>query len=188
MYTICNVIFSLLNILLGWIPLGKLPKLPSGIRDEILSKGICSESRFGRYYVIDSTSRTTDGTFTISKDLWKASRMCGGAFCDPLSGLVVLDKGLFSKNESTLVEALIAHEFGHCFYQGHGEFYWNSCWCYAIREIQADYYAWKVDSRYGKEILRYMDYVPRRSIKDAYLWASMYLFRATVLKILTMIR
>lgn len=189
MYTLFNIIFSLLNILLGWIPLGKLPKLPSELSNEIKTVGELVSSPYGEYYKINSASKTANGRCAISKGLWNASRTCGGAFCDPLSGLVVLDEGLFSKNESVLVEALIAHEFGHCFYQGHGQFFWNSCWCYGIREIQADYYAWKMDPKYGKEILKYiLKYVPRHTVKDAYLWASMYLFRIIALRILTMIK
>ena len=188
-YYICNILFSILNVFLGWIPFGRLPSLPDEIRDEIKTKGESFNSPYGKYYVIDSTSKTAGGTCALSKSLWNASRMCGGAFCDPLTKIVVLDKGLFSKNESLLVEALIAHEFGHCHYQGDGQFMWNSCWFYSIREIQADFFAWRSNHAYAREILKYiLKYIPKKSWKDAYLWASMYLFRVAALRIMVMIR
>ena len=189
MYTICNIIFSILNILLGWIPLGKLPKLPEELSNEIKTVGELVSSPYGEYYKINSASKTANGRCAISKGLWNASRTCGGAFCDPRSGLIILDQGYFSSKEKLLKEALVAHEFGHCFYQGNGEWMWNSCWCYSIREIQADFFAWRSNPMFAREILHYINkYLPRKTWKDAYLWASMYLFRVAALRIMVMIR
>ena len=189
MYTICNIVFSILNIFLGWIPFGKMPLLPKELSDEIKSVGELNNSPYGGYFIISSADKTTDGKCAISKNLWNASRMCGGAFCDPRSKLVIIDQGYFSKNESLLKEALLAHEFGHCFYQGDGSWMWNSCWCYAIREIQADFFAWRSNHAYAREILRYINkYLPKKTWKDAYLYASVYLFRVIALRILTMIK
>ena len=187
-YYICNVIFSILNILLGWIPFGRLSSIPDGIRSEILSKGELNDSPYGQYFVIDSLHQV-NGVNVISKELYNVSRTCGGAFCDPRSGIVVIDDARFSSKESLLKEALIAHEFGHCFYQGSGSWMWNSCWCYAIREIQADFFAWRSNHVYAREILQYiLKYIPRKTWKDAYLYASMYLFRIAALRIMVMIR
>lgn len=188
LYYICNILFSVLNLLLGWIPFGKTPSLPKELNDEIKSVGELMNSPYGQYYVIDSIKRI-NGKNVVSKELYKSAYLCGGAFCDPRSSIVVIDDARFSSRESLLKEALLAHEFGHCFYQGDGSWMWNSCWCYSIREIQADYYAWKQNPVFAREILRYIDkYLPRKSWKDAYLWASMYLFRIAALRIMVMIR
>ena len=188
MYTLFNIVFSILNIFLGWIPFGKMPLMSKSLNREIRSKGELMSSPYGEYYVIDSLHRV-NGKNMMSKELYTASRTCGGAFCDPRTGLVVIDQGYFSSRESLLKEALLAHEFGHCFYQGNGSWMWNSCWCYSIREIQADYFAWKQNPAFAREILQYINkYLPKRTWKDAYLYASVYLFRVTALRILTMIK
>lgn len=187
-YYICNILFSILNVFLGWIPFGRLPSLPDEIRDEIKTKGELNDSPYGKYFSIDSIKKV-NGKNVVSKELHKAAYLCGGAFCDPRSGIVVIDDARFSSRETLLKEALIAHEFGHCHYQGDGQFMWNSCWCYAIREIQADFFAWCSNHAYAKEILEYiLKYIPKKSWKDAYLYASMYLFRIIALRILTMIK
>ena len=188
MYTFFNILFSLLNILLGWIPFGKLPNLSDKLNDEIKTVGELNDSPYGKYFTINSIKKV-NGKNTISRELYKAAYLCGGAFCDPRSGIVVIDDARFSSKETLLKEALLVHEFGHCHYQGNGSWMWNSCWCYSIREIQADYFAWKQNPSFAKEILRYIDkYLPRKTWKDAYLWASMYLFRIIALRILTMIK
>ena len=151
-YYIYNVLFSLLNIILGWIPFGRMPKMDQNLIEEIKTKGELMCSPYGEYYVIDSLHRV-NGKNMMSKELYTASRTCGGAFCDPRTGLVVIDQGYFSSRESLLKEALLAHEFGHCHYQGNGSWMWNSCWCYSIREIQADYFAWRQNPAFAKEIL-----------------------------------
>lgn len=187
MFYIFNVIFSLLNIFLGWIPFGRMPSMSKSLNQEIHSKGELMSSPYGQYFSINSIKRI-NGKNMVSKELYTASHTCGGAFCDPRTGLVVIDQGYFSSREATLKEALLAHEFGHCFYQGDGSWMWNSCWCYSIREIQADFYAWRQNPAFAKEILKYINkYLPRRTWRDAYLYASVYLFRVTALKILTMI-
>lgn len=188
MYTIWSFLFSILNILLGWIPFGKLPKMDQNLIEEIKTKGELMSSPYGEYFSIDSIKKI-NGVNVISKQLHKAAYLCGGAFCDPRSGVVVIDDARFSSRENLLKEALIAHEFGHCYFQGDGSWMWNSCWFYSIREIQADFFAWRSNHAYAREILRYIDkYLPRKSWKDAYLWASMYLFRVTALRIMVMIR
>ena len=188
MYTICNVIFSILNILLGWIPFGKMPKMDQTLIEEIKTKGELNDSPYGKYFTINSIKKV-NGKNTISRELHKAAYLCGGAFCDPRSGIVVIDDARFSFRESLLKEALLAHEFGHCFYQGNGEWMWNSCWCYSIREIQADFYAWRQNPVFAREILQYINrYLPRKTWRDAYLYASVYLFRIIALRIMVMIR
>lgn len=188
MYTLFNIIFSILNILLGWIPFGKMPKMDQDLIDEIKTIGELNDSPYGGYYIINSIKRV-NGVNVISKQLHKAAYLCGGAFCDPRSGVVVIDDARFSSRESLLKEALIAHEFGHCHYQGDGSWMWNSCWFYAIREIQADFFAWRSNPMFAREILQYiLKYIPRKTWKDAYLWASMYLFRIAALRIMVMIR
>lgn len=189
MYTFFNILFSLLNILLGWIPFGKLPAMDQKIINEIKAKGELMSSPYGEYFGINSGLKDVDGKNTISRELYKAAYLCGGAFCDPRSSVVVIDNARFSSRESLLKEALLAHEFGHCHYQGNGSWMWNSCWCYSIREIQADYFAWKQNPAFAREILRYISkYLPRKTWKDAYLYASVYLFRVAALRIMVMIR
>lgn len=189
MYTFFNVLFSLLNIILGWIPFGRLPRMDQDLIEEIKTKGELNDSPYGEYFGIDSGLKDADGKNVISKGLYKAAYLCGGAFCDPRSGIVVIDDARFSSREATLKEALLAHEFGHCFYQGDGSWMWNSCWCYSIREIQADYFAWKQNPSFAKEILHYINkYLPKKSWKDAYLYASMYLFRIIALRSMVIIR
>lgn len=189
MYTFFNILFSLLNILLGWIPFGKLPAMDQKIINEIESIGELTDSLYGEYYVIDSKYKDVNGYNLVSKKLHALARLSGGGFCNPLTGLVVIDKSSFGNNEELLKAAILAHEFGHCHYQGDGSWMWNSCWFYSLREIQADFFAWKTDPIYAKELLFYINkYLPRKSWKDAYLYASVYLFRVLALRILTMIK